>query len=233
MNKVTFTDEELTRAAKLLQSSMLSSLPTDVYHEFSFEFHRKMAALRRKMKLRSALKTAAKSVAAIFLALLIGGGALLTFDTDTRAAFFSWVREVYENSAFYQFVGDEEAEALPYCRPAWLPEGYVEVDTINNGQTQTIIYRHAENMGDDIIFTYSFADNGTHLHLYSDGFTYHPIQVGKHDADLYIPYDTAETNELLWLDDENGIMYGISSTEETSVILHIAESVYLTEYTKY
>lgn len=229
MNKAVFTEEELRQAALQVHEAMMAALTPVAEHEFSFEFHRKMSALLRKMKLHHGIKTAARSVAAIFLALLIGGGALLTFNTDVRAAFFSWVREVYENSAFYQFVGEKEAEVLPHIRPSWLPEGYTEVDVVGNERQQIIAYRNTVNSSELLIFTYSKAADGKQLSLYSDGFNHSTITVGEYTADVYIPYDATETNELIWLDIDSGIVYGISAYEEIDVILHIAESIYLTE----
>ncbi|MDD6189623.1 MAG: DUF4367 domain-containing protein [Clostridiales bacterium] len=230
MNNAAFTEDELRQAALQVHEAIMAALTPVAEHEFSFAFHRKMSILQRRMKLRSGLKTVAKSVAAVFLALLIGGAALLTFSSDTRAAFFSWERDIYENSAFYTFTGDKEPEVLPYCRPAWLPEGYAEINAVGNDYQQLVIYQKGEDKNDVILFSYDRISENKILHIQSDsGLEHKEIIVNGFKADLYIPNDNTETNELLWLDDDSGILYGISSYEEIPVILHIAESIYLEE----
>ena len=230
MNKAAFTDEELRQAALQVHEAMMAALTPVAEHEFSFEFHRKMSTLLRKMKLHCGIKAAAKSVAAVFLALLIGGGALLTFNTDVRAAFFSWIREIYENSAFYQFVGEKGPEVLPYIRPTWIPEGYVEIDAVGNEYQQTVVYQNDADKNELIMLTYSIANEKTILRLNSEAlFEHKEVFVNEYKADLFIADDKTETNELIWLDTDSGILYAISSYEEMDVILHIAESIYLSE----
>lgn len=223
MNKAAFTEDELRQAALQVHEAMMAALTPVTEHDFSFEFHRRMSILLHKMKLHHGIKAAAKSVAAVFLALLIGGGALLTFNTDVRAAFFEWVREVYENSAFYQFVGEKEPDVLPHIRPMWLPEGYVEITSVGDDYKQTIVYQ--DDDGASLYFFYSRIRDDKSLFLYSDGFSHSSVNVGKHEADLYIPDDPSETNELVWIDEEDNIMYSISSYEQETVILDIAESI--------
>lgn len=232
MKRVEITDEELIRAARLLHATMVAAIPEDYHHEFSPEFHRKMNILRRKVRLRSALRTAAKSAAAVFLALLIGGGALLTFDADTRAAFFSWVREVYENSVFYQFAGEEEAEVLPDYRLAWVPEGYAETNVVGSDRQKTVIYQNGDNTEDIIYFSYSLIVDYKNMLMHSTGLRHEETIVNGYMADLYIPYDETIAKELVWIDDESGIVYRIDYYGETSHMLQMAESVYLEEEIK-
>lgn len=229
MNKAAFTEDELRQAALQVHEAMMAALTPVNEHEFSFEFHRKMSTLLRKMKLHRGIKAAARSVAAVFLALLIGGGALLTFNTDVRAAFFSWVRDVYENSVFYQFAGEEEPNVLPYIRPLWVPEGYVEVDVVGNEYQQTVVYQNVEDTSKAFTFAYSRTAENKNLWLYSEGFAHEEVNVNNFAADLYTPYDTSETNELLWSDENSGIIYKVSAYEAANIMLHIAESIYLIE----
>ncbi len=229
MNKAAFTEDELRQAALQVHEAMMAVLTPVTEHNFSFEFRRKMSNLLLKMKLHHGIKAAARSVAAVFLALLIGGSALLTFNTDVRAAFFSWVREIYENSVFYQFVGEKEPDVLPYIRPMWLPEGYVEVDVVGNEYQQTVVYQNVEDTSKAFTFTYSRNAESKELWLYSEGFAHEEVTVNNFAADLYTPYDTSETNELLWVDENSGIIYKVSAYETANIMLHIAESIYLIE----
>lgn len=230
MNKAAFTEDELRQAALQVHEAMMAVLTPVTEHEFSFEFHRKMSNLLRKMELHHGIKAAARSVAAIFLALLIGGGALLTFNTDVRAAFFEWVREVYENSAFYQFVGEKEPEVLPYIRPTWMPEGYVEIDAVGNETRQTVIYQNSNDKNGIILFNYNRIHENKQLGLTTEsGLVHKDVSVNGYEADIYIPNDDTKAKEILWLDDDLSIVYSISSYADEEIILCIAESVCLVE----
>lgn len=54
--------------------------------------------------------------------------------------------------------------------------------------------------------------------------------VNGNAADYY-PAGNSETNDLIWIDEDQGIVFAINSTVEKEAILHIAESVSLSDST--
>ncbi len=226
MNEYTFTEDELRQAALQVHEAMMAALAPVEEHEFSFEFHRKMAVLRRKMKLQHGIREAAKSVAVIFLALLIGGSILMTLNQDVRATFFAWAQRVYENSVFYQYVDKEQADALPYIRPAWIPEGYVEVAAVGDDYMQMVVYQKGNDVSEAIVFIYSRGYENKHEKVqFQSGFDHKTVNVNDFCADLYVPYDDTVDKELVWFDDLNNIAYRISYSGTDNVILLMAKSV--------
>ncbi|MBR6521540.1 MAG: DUF4367 domain-containing protein [Oscillospiraceae bacterium] len=230
MNKAAFTEDELRRAALQVHEAMMAALEPIEEHEFSFEFHRKMAILRRKMKLRHGIRKAAKSVAAIFLAMLIGGSVLLTANQNVRATFLAWAQRIYEQSVFYQYVDEENAGDLPHIRPAWIPKGYVEVIAAGDNYTQSVMYQKEDDMSDIIVFVYSRSYENKHTNLQSDsGFDHKIVNINGYQADLYVPHNDTVEKELVWFDDINNIAYGISYFGADKDILRMAKSIYKKE----
>ena len=83
-------------------------------------------------------------IAAVFLALFNGAGALFAFDPEVRAAVIHWVRDVYENSIVYRFFENDEdvGESVPLYSPDWLPDGYIIVDSYLYKTTRSIVYQN-------------------------------------------------------------------------------------------
>ena len=66
-------------------------------------------------KMRTVWKKALRRVAAAFLAATVGVSVWLAVDTDARAAFVGWVRELYEHSIVYRVAPVKTATVLLNC----------------------------------------------------------------------------------------------------------------------
>lgn len=82
------SEERLREAARQAEKNLLASLPEpeDCEATFSPEFERKMKKLVRRTD-HPIRYWAQKAVACILLTILIGGGSVLAFSTEARAAF--------------------------------------------------------------------------------------------------------------------------------------------------
>lgn len=122
------TDEELRRAAAAAEERLMASLPEpeDCDFEPSERFRRRMKGVFQRVE-HPVLFWAKRSAAYFLLALLVGSGALLTFSTEARAAFFGWIKNSYDTYFIYEYSGDppEVQEGVKYY-PTWIPEGYWE-----------------------------------------------------------------------------------------------------------
>ncbi len=224
MKQEYFSEQELRSAASQLQDAMLAGLPEESDHVFSLEFLAKMEALFRRIKRRDAFRQLGRWTAAVIIAVLLSGAALISFDPELRAAFFSWTREIFDNSAEYSFTGEYEG-ALPTLRPSWLPEGYFEADVIENYNDCLVVYKNEEN--NMILFTYSRISENQKIFIESTAFEHKEIFINNYLADIYIPTDKSESTLCRWIDENIGIVYSINSVLEETIILHIAESVHL------
>jgi len=58
------------------------------------------------------------------------------------------------------------------------------------------------------------------------------ISVNGYPAELYLSQNPAQSSCIIWLDDTTGISFCMDAFTDESVLLHMAESVNLSEDTK-
>ena len=104
-----FPAAELRAAAWAVRESMLGALEKDEDPEYAFSgtFLNRMQVLFRLDRRRTAGRRILQRAAVLLLALLLSGALFLAVNPDARAAFFGWVRTVYERSVVYEFFYDE------------------------------------------------------------------------------------------------------------------------------
>lgn len=161
--------------------------------------------------------------------ILVSGGVVLTVDSEARASFFAWVKEIYENSIIYQFFNEPQEEGLPSYELGWLPEGYEAVDVYQSETLYNVFCMKGEDVDSAFVFEYSFGANSTLVEILADESKYEckKVTVNGVAADFYRSLDGSETNNLIWLNEQTGIVFMINGYLEESVMLHIAEGVKL------
>ena len=203
----------------------LASLPKpeDCEATFSPEYKRKMKKLARRTD-HPVIYWVQKAVACILLTILIGGGGILTFSTEARAAFVGWVREVYENWFVYRFEG-ENSDAIgdTQYRPTWLPEGYSQTLVPELNDQVNVLYTNED--GNMIIFAYANSSSSLALYAQGDASKSTKVMVKDIPADLYLEEDDTHSNCLVWENSQNSIIYWIIANLPEDTIIQIAESV--------
>lgn len=225
------TEDMLRNAAAEVQEAMLDSLSKqeDMDHVFSRRFERKMNRLIQKQK---GGHQTLQRIAAVFLALLLGGGIWLTVDADASAAFRKWVQSVYENSIVYRFFnGNGELPPLGQYQPAWIPEGYTESNLLASDSHMFVVFSNAA--GEKIYFRYMELDRQSQIENLLDGMADPTnLTVNSMQGIFYQSTDPARFNELLWFDTDQGVAFQLSSSLPETVMLHMAEGVSLVDSTK-
>ena len=227
------TDEMLrisaARSSELfIQAAAFDYDPTQQY-EPSNSFEKKIKRLFRKAK-RPYFYRAAQRIASVFLAAILAGTMWLAVDEKARAAFFDWGRETYEHSIVYHVLPNHASKKLPQYELAWLPDGFGEPDIYEDDTMCTAVYENP-NAGDFFVFDYCLLAEETQTELFTSHQPEHLLVRGA-DADFYAAIDDSDSNNLLWIDAETGVLCSINSTLSKEDILHIAESIYLVNPTK-
>lgn len=220
------SDERLREAARKAEESLLASLPEPEECEatFSPEFERKMEKLIRHTKhpIRHRIM---KAVACFLLVVLVGGGSVLTFSMEARAAFVSWVREVYETQIIYRFfqTSGENSDSIIY-RPTWVPQGYkVTFESVSDGPS-TIEYE--DDFNNRVVFTYFRNTSALVFQIEQDGTEiYKQVSVNGITADLYLDQDEGDTNVLIWTDESSDTVFRILAPFSDTELIKMAESV--------
>ena len=235
MKQYSFTDEELRLAAASVCASMVEAAEAipGGEHEFSRGFLDKMNALLNLDRRRRKRRRIRHRVASVFLAFLLGASIFLATNPEARAAFLAWVREVYENSVVYRFFGNASG-VLPRYEITWMPEGFVLVDeyTIDEDEIRFTYYID-ESGSEDISFQYSWMFDGTSTFIYNPNGvpSSEKCEINGLKGDFYSAGDDSRMNTLTWIDEDRGIVFSIDSTLPKSDIIHIAESISLSNFT--
>lgn len=226
------TDEMLrssaARSSELFAHTITSDYDPAQQYEPSDLFEKKIRKLFHRAKHPYFYK-AIQRIASIFLAAILIGSMYLAVDTEARAAFLDWIKEVYEHSIVYRIMPSSAAKDLPHYELTWLPDGFGEPDIYENETVYSALYQNSST-GEIVIFDYYRLSSEVQAKLFTDQQPEH-VLVNGIIADFYAASSDSESNNLLWIDTEAGVFYAIDSNLSKDVILHIAESIYLVTIT--
>jgi len=163
-------------------------------HQFSKKFERKIAKLTRRAD-HPLFYKAAYRAASIILAVLLGSGIWLAFDTDARAAFFGWIKNTYEHYFVYNYEGDASDNGITHYEVTWIPEGYEEFDEDNLANMLTKAYVNEDGM----VYSLFYTNNANaYLFISCENAIEEKVTVNGIPADLYISSDPAESSTIVW-----------------------------------
>jgi len=224
---MSFGNRELKRVADLMLERMMAGVPEpeDCHYEETPEFRARMEPLFARARRMERMQKVRRTVASIVLALLTLGGTWLAVDTEVRAVFFQWVREVYEDSVIYRYFNDSKSGALPIFTLSGLPEGYVELGTYKNDDMNTSIFEFNAQL---IIFQYYWNSPGAALGINETDYYQEEVSIRGMQGHYYQAKDYDSENELIWIDDGIGITFRISARQEKVDMMELANTVQLT-----
>lgn len=219
------SEKELQAAARKCEKAMMDSLPDpdecDAVFSPKFERRMKKLILQTDHPFRYWIQ---KSVACFLLIVLLGGGGLITFSTEVRAAFFGWIREVYGAYFEYHYVGENQSapEDIVY-HPTWVPDGYEMTSEIHYPGGGDITYRK-ENEG-MVGFSWSKDIKSSLFQIYPETAEIKNTFIRDCPADLYLEHGEDLSSALVWTNREERVIFVISATLSEDEIIRMAESV--------
>lgn len=232
MKRYNFTNADLRCAAAVVCNAMLEQLPepSECRHTFSEEFEQKIRELmERKNHHETGWHKFAQRAAAVILAVLLGLGAWLAVDQDARAAVARWVREFYENSIVYRFFGNAPTEENFFYKLTWVPEGYEITNQVGDDSTQTVVY---QKESDVFTFMYLRVTEDSLAQLIGTRGDELAVSINGIAGQYYEAADSSTTNDLIWINEDAGVFFSISSFLSYEDIMHIAEGVQLDKLPK-
>lgn len=221
------TDDALRAAAKEASLALAETLVHGSSQQPPYipskSFTCKMSRLCRRERHPVFYRTIQR-VAAVFLALLFTGIGWLTVDAEARAATIAWFRSISQSSIVYRFLNPAPQQTLPDYTPTWLPDGFEEQEHHKDDQRSSWYYVSGS---DFIVIEVDVYHSGTVLSLIGDHSGCEEVNVNQFIA-LFVPANGASSvSNLVWIDEQNGLIFSVGSTLEKSVMLHIAESIEL------
>ena len=219
--------KELREAARRVEAVMSAAWAEEDgnTHEFSPAFTLRMEPLLGNARRRERRRRTAQTLAAAFAAVLLCAFTWLASNAAARHAVQKWTRETWRNTVVYRFTDTREA-ALPKYRPTWLPEGYKETEVFETNTYCVVTYQN--DQGSCIFFRYQLMKDGSDFglaFLSQEEYQHQIVSINGMLGELYICISGNEENDLLWMDENAGFLFGIDAKISDSVILNIAESV--------
>ena len=141
--------------------------------------------------------------------------------TDEATGTFLWISAPVSEEELVRMAESVEALPLAYC-PAWVPKGYT---LRSSGAKLPVILDYAGRDGD--YFTLLVMENAKSTKMEIElekGDTYQPVSVLGKPADLYLGGE-GHISVLIWMDDEEHLMFNLSGTLTEKELIKIAESI--------
>lgn len=223
------SEEALKRAALAADAALLKQMPSreECEHTFSPGFERKMKRLIKRTK-HPVVYPLLQRAACVLLAAMLTGTVILVTVPQAQAAFFGWLKEIHDTYLVYRIPQEAESTDQQDYRLTWVPEGYVEYDTLEMDDGFIIEYENSHDPTDDrlISFMYLYAEGSGALYAFShDNVVYSQIEVNGILADLIVDPSGETGNAILWENPETHTLFSIDAYMEEDVLIKMAESV--------
>lgn len=171
-----------------------------------------------------------RAAACLVLVCAVALGGVLTLSPTVRAEVAQWVRTWTGRMVSYHFGGTPAQEELPWYEIGDPLEGYVETERSKERGHARISYEDSE--GQRLSFRYYWMSQGTAIGIMTDHMEKEAVVVNEADGEFYRSIDGNESNALLWMDQDTGIVFLIDAWASKEELLHMAESVDLVQTPK-
>jgi len=218
-------EDLLREAAPGANDLFLSELPDpkDCHYTVSKRFERKMKKLLKRQK-SPVLYWVQRSVACFLLVVLLGGTTVLTFSAEARAAFFGWVREVYEEYFVYRYSEDVQTDQQDLAfQPSWIPDGYTENLRSDSGHIVSIEYQNED--GFIVFFLYTSDPTAVDIFVEQKDVEIQNVSINGRNGDLYLDHREGQANSIVWTSSDGKTMFLISAHLSGDELISMAESV--------
>ena len=203
------------KSCEIYVSRLEAGYDPKAQHKFSPEFEKKIKKLKRKAN--------HPIVYSIILVCLIACGAWFTVDAEARAAFFGWVKEIYETYFVYRFEGNADySESTVAYRPTWLPDGYTEFHTSETESTTAVLYQNEEGLL--LTFQYTHNPNETDWFIDAEHAVIKETTVNGCPAEIFMTDNITDSCSIAWIDEQNSA-FSVSAFLSESELIKIAENV--------
>ena len=220
------TDEMLRAALEEVDNAILAALPdpSACEHPFSKRFEHRMRKVRRRAKHPTAYRVL-RQVACILLAILILFSSVMVLSPEARAAVVNWLRNQFNVFSQYFFVGDtsQSNEEPSLYELGWLPDGYSYLTMHASDTKNTVIY--LSDSGKMIQFSYLRGIDSGPLYLDHQEYTQRSVNIGSNTADVYLSNSPDKSNDIVWSNSEEGMLFYISAEENEDVLIKLAKGV--------
>lgn len=193
--------------------------------ELDRRIERLIRAARRREAWKKLRKNARRTALAATLLVVVSFGSLMGVEAS-RNAIFNSIVSLRSDHAEIQFrekesSGAQESENGKVYRPAYLPAGFTESESMQSGPAFRTEYRNSQ--GTSIYFFQSPLTESGYSTVDTEHTTHREIEIDGQKAELFEAASAEDKNSLLWQNARASFM--LVSTISSDELIHIAESI--------
>ncbi len=230
MSTAVFTEEELRRAVAAYMDGWADSIPPKgMDHVFSAHYEerkKQVIALAAKMERRVSRHKVLRRIASLLIVAALGFCIVMAASPAAYAAVRSWTLNIYNKLVDYTFGHTDDSHAYAIHEPAWLPEGYMKTDDIDSYPSRIIVYTDAVNDRSIVLSYYDIAQtdviNIDHL---GEDITPEEVFIKGTKCQFYPPTENSGGGELVWVNENAGLVIVINSELNKEEAVKLAESI--------
>lgn len=170
-------------------------------HHFSARHRRRMkrildmpySALQTSRRIRLNRRTVLVLIAAVFLAAILTGAAIVFFSGG-----FAWKKHS-DSTQLFAYDMDSAPSVIEdiYC-PTWLPEGYTEVDRVEESEIVEIVYQYKGDTDNTITFC-QYVKDKFDQHFNTESYPLESVSVGTYEGLLFdMSMDDNYISQIIW-----------------------------------
>lgn len=217
-------DMILSQAAAELAAAMNESLPDpkECVHQFSPKFEKKIKRLTRRVN-HPIIYRSLRCAAGVLLVIVIGFYSVLAVSAEARAAVFGWIKEQCQSLYEYFFEGDTVDPEKAMYDLGWLPEDCKFVTSYETSGGEVYIYSTTQNS----LVQFSYISDPDSEKMYMDGVEADKkkVMINGCSGELYISENQEETNNIVWMNESQTVLFSISGDYNEEILIKIAENI--------
>ena len=220
------SEERLRQAVCEAGDLLDASLPDadQCSHEFSPAFTEKMDRLLHRRKRRTLYRNLQRA-ACLFLIFLLGSAVLLSTNAQARQVVFGWVREKVEDAQQYFHQGPVTPAEDIVAYQITVPEEYHLDSGMWMETNVNEYYLNEDALYISFSYLYETINSGGNLFIMDEGAEKKTVSVHGMQADLYLSFDPAASNTLVWFDTNTGALLEVSAFLDEDALIALAETV--------
>ena len=230
MPTAVFTEEELRRAVAAYMDGWADVIPPEGKdHIFSARYEerkKQVIALAARMERRAGRHKVLRRIASLLVVAVFGLGIVMAANPAAYAAVRSWTLNIYNKLVDYTFGHAGEKRMYAIHEPVWLPEGYIKTDDIDSYPNRIIVYTDTVNDRSIVLSYYDMAEtdmiNIDHL---GEDINPEEVLVKGTKCQFYPPTEDSGGGELVWVNENAGLVIVINSELSREEAVRLAESI--------
>ena len=226
MKLAKITTMQLKKATRNVRNESLTALAhqEEYTHDFSQEFEKKMEILLIINRERQKKKRRNRSIAAVFIAFLIGTASLIMATPGTVAGFKIWnITNVNEDNVVIHYNVSPNEDVLPDYTFGWLPVGYDIEGESSFSNTKLVAAKNSK--GNEVFLVYQTMSGDSDLSIGAKGIGLQQKNILLKGTEAILFYDEALNSASILTWTEGQLLFYVQARLPEEELVRISEKI--------